>query len=428
MDGMSLSFHKQQARIVHPWLEDPTGEAVFGSNYKDRVFVQCKRVRELLMQYASKGVGLEQTQHNELLQRISCLPPESRELALLPFLQEPDRMASGNLRSLHANIGMLGCLASSAPACQFMRPCIFHSVDVLLQGLRLSGEQQRQLDVKCPLLHDFLKEHLTKSALPVEVIKLLEAVRKVADAGGRPGQNALSTPDLSQAEMRRAMASKAKSPDADRPPSEWGREEAMLRTCSWGATGPRAWEKSPLGGNDVFRRLRRYAADRHSSSAICNKMQRSSLNLLPGCVFYWCISCRRCVFFHVMGDAESPRTIFDVLYTRWKTPPKVVCMDNGCNLHDFMLNREPLHFRNVEMHIDEPHFRGHKRCCPAYNTGAYSILENSPLAEQKNRFLRSLESQLSYMKQSTFMWFLRYFVYKLNKLEETTRKNQCFFR
>ena len=76
------------------------------------------------------------------------------------------------------------------------------------------------------------------------------------------------------------------------------------------------------------------------------------------------------MLFHVMGDAESPRTIFDVLYTRFPEAPPVFCMDNGCNLHEFMLNREPEYFRRTEMYIDEPHFRGHKRCCEAYNTGA----------------------------------------------------------
>ena len=63
------------------------------------------------------------------------------------------------------------------------------------------------------------------------------------------------------------------------------------------------------------------------------------------------------------------RTIFDVLYTRWRQAPKRICMDNGCNLHNFLLNREPDFFKATDVYIDEPHFRGHKKCSPAYNTG-----------------------------------------------------------
>ena len=65
------------------------------------------------------------------------------------------------------------------------------------------------------------------------------------------------------------------------------------------------------------------------------------------------------------------RTVFDALYTRWQTPPKMICMDNGCKLHDFCLNREPMHFKNVDFCIDEAHYRGHTHCSPAYSTGAY---------------------------------------------------------
>lgn len=41
-------------------------------------------------------------------------------------------------------------------------------------------------------------------------------------------------------------------------------------------------------------------------------------------------------------------------------------------------------------------------------------MKNSPLAEQKNSMLRKLESQLAYMKQTTFLWYLRYYLYRLN--------------
>ena len=63
------------------------------------------------------------------------------------------------------------------------------------------------------------------------------------------------------------------------------------------------------------------------------------------------------------------RTVFETLLCRFPHPPKSICMDNSCNLHDFILNREPEHFKDMHMYIDEAHFRGHKHCSPAYNTG-----------------------------------------------------------
>ena len=97
---------------------------------------------------------------------------------------------------------------------------------------------------------------------------------------------------------------------AERPPGIWTREEAMLRTCSFGGLsehdGP--WHETELGGSDFRRPPRRYCADQGAARGQeCTKHQRSTMCLLPGVMLYWCMTCRRCVFFHVMANAESPR-------------------------------------------------------------------------------------------------------------------------
>ena len=150
--------------------------------------------------------------------------------------------------------------------------------------------------------------------------------------------------------------------------------------------------------------------------------------------------------------------MFEVLYSRFARPPSKICMDNACNLHSFILNREPAHFYRTEMYIDEAHFRGHKRCCPAYNTGEcpchplqllmqedcgclkpctltcmcmtglYPEMDNSPLAEQKNSILRRLESSVSYMKQTTFMYYMRYVLYRVNKVQAQKNAETCFWQ
>ena len=60
--------------------------------------------------------------------------------------------------------------------------------------------------------------------------------------------------------------------------------------------------------------------------------------------------------------------------------------------------------------------------------GEYAHLKNSPLAEQKNRFLRLLETQASYMDQPSFLSYTRYFLHCLNKLEAATQRGEVFFR
>jgi len=46
----------------------------------------------------------------------------------------------------------------------------------------------------------------------------------------------------------------------------------------------------------------------------------------------------------------------------------------------------------------------------------YQRARNSSLAEQKNRLLRKIETQCAFMKQTTFLTYLRYYLYRLNRL------------
>lgn len=71
-----------------------------------------------------------------------------------------------------------------------------------------------------------------------------------------------------------------------------------------------------------------------------------------------------------MEDAESPRTVADFLYTRCEQPPSRFQLDNGCNLLAYVLNREPEFFMQMQVLVDEPHYRGHVNCSAAFNTGA----------------------------------------------------------
>ena len=81
--------------------------------------------------------------------------------------------------------------------------------------------------------------------------------------------------------------------------------------------------------------------------------------------------CKKAVMWSLMANAESPRTLFELLFTRLPegTKPRIT-YDNACNTMQYMLNREPEFCRDCELYIDALHFRGHKGCCTAYDTGA----------------------------------------------------------
>ena len=60
--------------------------------------------------------------------------------------------------------------------------------------------------------------------------------------------------------------------------------------------------------------------------------------------------------------------------------------------------------------------------------GEYSSIQNSALAEQKNSAIRRLENQVSFMKQTTFMYYMRYYLYRMNNLQDQQAADICFFK
>ena len=135
------------------------------------------------------------------------------------------------------------------------------------------------------------------------------------------------------------------------------------------------WLQSPLGGSNVYRPLHSYLADQHSfgsgvdSAPTCSKAQRSTQLLVPGIMIVWCTCCSRAVLFSLMTNSESPRTIFELLYTHCPEAPSRFQFDNGCNVHRYALHREPSYFKHTQWLVDQLHFRGHKNCSLAYSTG-----------------------------------------------------------
>ncbi len=126
-----------------------------------------------------------------------------------------------------------------------------------------------------------------------------------------------------------------------------------------------------------------------------------------------CINCAKCIGFHAMENHESPKTLFELLYTRWLDPPKLVIYDNSCHAHAYFLNREPQWAKDITFLIDKTHFKGHTGCSLAYDIGRYPKygLLNSQLAEQKNSRLAILKKSCAYMTNALFLIYIRFFLY-----------------
>lgn len=207
-----------------------------------------------------------------------------------------------------------------------------------------------------------------------------------------------------------------------RDPRVWSLEESFLRTGTWccvGLQGGQAFEPSELGGLHVKRALRTYANDHpkhaHASGEdTCTKHKESKPSLVPGTVLGWCHDCGKCLFFSVMANVESPRTVFEILYTHFATPPRRVIYDNACNLMHFTLNREPAHFKETAFIVDRMHFTEHTKCCEDFDSSKYACIRNSPLAEQRNSVLRHLEKSVSFMTQATALTFMRHCLHRMH--------------
>lgn len=309
-------------------------------------------------------------------------------------------------------------------------PLVVHPVltDLIAGRLGSVVEQDSALLQHAPVLFAFLKPRLSRGALDADTKALLSSILAVALAATEA-----VTPEEYQRSCRQRVSTPAPLPTGPRPPEFWSITEAMLRTGACSMLRQDGWQPTELGGSDVHRPLGAYVANSSKPATVadagtCTKNKRNTAVLMPGVLLIWCRECQRCVHFATMRDAESPATVFEVLFTRWQVAPLTVVYDNACNLHNYCLNREPLFFQNTRFLCDEPHWKGHKHCCPAYNSGRYADIGNCSLAEQKNSFVRLLETQALFMGQLTYLRILRHFLYRLNQQEGRVERGECFWR
>lgn len=436
-DGLTIAFKAEKCFLHRAWLPQPGG-VVPGSSFHHRTFVPDSKIRALLLAFAAYDAasnGLAASDHDALVQSLTSKGGNCA--VLLPFVRSYEerggkRVATQRYSQLLFNLG------TTAPAAQLLRPAAWGDVEALsgTQPRCITPASTSLLQQHNPALYDILRPDLGRVAS--EAVRVfLQALLRVAKCAYVHAPVAANT--ASPAPSRQAAQVEFVDVVGPDQAARWKEEEAYIRTGVFVGSGvgeqpgaaPSAWAPSSLGGSDVKRPLRSYCADAvgapRTMESSCTKYKESNQSLLPGCLLGWCMSCGICNSFMLMPDAESPRTVFELLYTRWRVPPHVLCYDNGCNTMAYCLNRECEHFMSTNWYIDALHYRDHKKCATEYCSKYYRGIKNSSLAEQKNAIVRSLESSCGYMNQITFLLYIRFFLHRMNKIQRMKDLGQCFF-
>jgi hypothetical protein len=89
-----------------------------------------------------------------------------------------------------------------------------------------------------------------------------------------------------------------------------------------------------------------------------------------GVQIIWCSKGECAVCSSLMTNAESPRTLFDLLYCFFPEQKMRVVYDNGCNFLSYAWNRVPAWTSNVHVYIDSLHKKDHVKCADGLDTGA----------------------------------------------------------
>ncbi|XP_066277571.1 uncharacterized protein [Branchiostoma lanceolatum] len=146
----------------------------------------------------------------------------------------------------------------------------------------------------------------------------------------------------------------------------------------------------------------------------CRKESYGHPSLTPGLFTLFCPH-GVCFGFEVMRSCESPQHPFEIIRTRFKTAPRTIVYDNACQLHRYVMNRDPHFFKKTQFLVNRFHWKGHVGCSLGYCMDSYSASVdirtiNSQVNEQANSGLARMKSQLSYMKPPNFMFHASLFL------------------
>jgi len=434
-DGITLGWQLHRASIAKPY--EPRVHAAPGEEvaYKQRLGVRRtvlpdsrshKELRDLLSDPASGDVSTFVDRLRERQQGSQDL--DTQAAAAFIEVSASECGEGGNrLPTRRHSLGVADCLqllASGTAALQVAPLCVCSLLELLADRGAVSEMEARELS--CLSRH---APHLLKvMSLPqsndhrAAAAGLLRAFARRARSVAEDEPATTSTrADQLGLDKRSQIGNRNIATTTCLPP--WHtREEAFFRTATF-VGGQGHWQASALGGSDVLRKKGAYAADESRSSssdpmaaASCNKLHEKRKSLLPGVFIIYCEGCQRALGFQAMPHAESPESPFELLLTRWQTPPDVFVCDNACKVSEYALNREPQHFANMQLKIDSHHASNHRHCAKSYTASAFNgRFKNTSLAEQFNARLSKCKRSVAYMTQPSALFYIRHLLFLINE-------------
>lgn len=114
----------------------------------------------------------------------------------------------------------------------------------------------------------------------------------------------------------------------------------------------------------------------NNEPSVCNKLYKNKGRLGAGTLLFWCGVHRKCLGFYIMKAAESCKTVYQILATRFRKQPRVIIYDNGCNLSEYILNRDPGPFKDSYILSDGFHWKNHTNCGVSFNSKLYPALKS----------------------------------------------------
>ena len=93
-------------------------------------------------------------------------------------------------------------------------------------------------------------------------------------------------------------------------------------------------------------------------------------------------------------ESRLAETSLHLFLTRFAEPPATIIYDNCCKLHQYCLNHQPAHFKNMLFFVDRFHWCGHVGCSSGYSLDRYPSpfisTINSQVNEQANPGLQRI--------------------------------------
>lgn len=392
IDGISLGYNRDYFTlqkpdvepIVHPAVDDIVGR----SKFTDRILITVKKTRKLLKEYCKIGCTIQEK--NQLLasfntdEKLDCLVPMVRRSVFF----------GGRVRAQEQFRSTLLLFSTSSPICQTLPYSLVYVAKALVE--------RKSLDFS------LIEEHLVWKISP-EFHKIVTVLRSLdLDCGmkliGIMIEKSLSTYKIDKTGVQ--------------PIDNFQEDtlESFLKTGSF-------FSKY----HSIKKRCRHYEIDNWSIDSSsrsescrqtihedCCKNSYHTFDKTDGVFLVWCHRHSKCIGLFVLNGAEGCSQVFRALFTRYKDAQlKKIVYDNGCNLHNFFLNREAAFCRNIRFFVDQFHAIQHT-CAASYSSANDNSILNSSLVEQKNRRVNNIRFSASWMGEKRFLLFTLHYIHLLN--------------